>query len=113
MFDYLHSRGFKCSTNITPLVTSNSLDETGNVVPYGALSTGLALNPPAFLNDPTPKTPPEFVGLVSYGLTPARIPFHRRAIRWRRRANSGRRGTTRTSAGRTYRHGGVSSTSTC
>ena len=30
MFATLHQQGFKCSTNITPLVTSNPLDENNN-----------------------------------------------------------------------------------
>ncbi len=68
MFDSLHSRGFKCSTNITPLVTNNTLDETGNPAPYSTLTTGQALNPPAFLTYPgAPGVPPEFVGVVDYG----------------------------------------------
>lgn len=34
MMDYLHLLGFKCSTNITPLLTDNQLDESGQDSPY-------------------------------------------------------------------------------
>ncbi len=30
----LHAKGFKCSTNITPLLTANVLDENGNQTTY-------------------------------------------------------------------------------
>ncbi len=34
MMDGLHKKGFKCSTNITPLITANTLDENGKDAPY-------------------------------------------------------------------------------
>jgi alpha-glucosidase len=33
-FQNLHANGFKMSTNITPIITSNQLDENGNKTPY-------------------------------------------------------------------------------
>lgn len=81
MFDDLHLLGFKCSTNITPLITRNSLDETGNMSAYPARDSGLALNTPgqpatAFIHDPTSSsTPPLFVGIVGYGSNPGSNPF--------------------------------------
>ena len=39
MFDALHDWGFKCSTNITPIVSCNT-DENGEYSPYKALDTG-------------------------------------------------------------------------
>ncbi|HYZ83302.1 MAG TPA: TIM-barrel domain-containing protein [Bryobacteraceae bacterium] len=74
MFSNLHQQGFKCSTNITPLITSNPLDENGNPSAYPARDSGIALNTPgqpagAFLydnrdpNNPTPR----FIGDVNYG----------------------------------------------
>src|SRR5439155_8504365 len=34
MFQRLHAQGFKCSTNITPVMTDNSLDENNQQTPY-------------------------------------------------------------------------------
>jgi alpha-glucosidase len=34
MMGDLHARGFKCSTNVTPLVTDNPLDERGEITPF-------------------------------------------------------------------------------
>ena len=115
MFDNLHSRGFKCSTNITPLVTNNTLDETGNPAPYSTLSTGQAMNPPAFLMYPgAPGVPPEFVGVEDYGpngpvsssnpVNPFPSPGNPLAAR----TSWGRRAFIRTWGGRTSRSGGVS-----
>lgn len=75
MFATLHQQGFKCSTNITPLVTSNALDESGNPTPYAARDTGLALNTPgqalgAFIYDTRGgggPNPDHFIGDVGYG----------------------------------------------
>ena len=75
LFSTLHASGFKCSTNITPLVTSNPLDENNNPTPYAARDSGKALNtaglaPGAFIYDtlagggPNPNL---FIGDVNYG----------------------------------------------
>ena len=34
MMAELHANGFKCSTNVTPLVTDNPLDERGEMTPF-------------------------------------------------------------------------------
>jgi alpha-glucosidase len=75
MFTNLHQQGFKCSTNITPLVTSNPLDENGNPTAYPARDTGLALTTPgqaagAFIYDTLGgggPNPNHFMGDVNYG----------------------------------------------
>jgi Glycosyl hydrolases family 31 len=47
MFDELHEMGFKCSTNITGIITANPLDETGSsTVPYPTRDTLLQLSQP-------------------------------------------------------------------
>ncbi|UII25179.1 DUF4968 domain-containing protein [Fulvivirga maritima] len=46
MFDQLHEMGFKCSTNITGIITANPLDENGNSkTPYPTRDGVLNLNP--------------------------------------------------------------------
>ncbi|HEX8823427.1 MAG TPA: TIM-barrel domain-containing protein [Archangium sp.] len=45
----LHSRGFKCSTNITPLLTDNEYDENGDNTPYTQRDALLSINPTAGL----------------------------------------------------------------
>ncbi|HVO59352.1 MAG TPA: TIM-barrel domain-containing protein [Terriglobales bacterium] len=76
IFATLHQQGFKLSTNITPLVTSNPLDENGNPnTPYPARDSGLALNTPgqapgAFIYDTRGgggPNPNRFIGNVGYG----------------------------------------------
>lgn len=75
MFADLHQQGFKCSTNITPLVTSYPLDENGNPSAYPARDSGLALNTPgqaagAFIYDTLGgggPNPDHFIGNVDYG----------------------------------------------
>jgi len=44
MFTDLRNIGLKCSTNITPLVTSNPLDELGNFADYPTRESGKALD---------------------------------------------------------------------
>jgi len=41
MFEELHHNGFKCSTNITGIITTNPIDETGKNVPYPDLDAGI------------------------------------------------------------------------
>jgi alpha-glucosidase len=84
MFINLHQQGFKCSTNITPLVTSNPLDENGNPTAYPARDSGLALNTPgqaagAFLYDTRGgggPNPNHFIGDVNYGTNNNFNPFN-------------------------------------
>jgi len=88
MFASLHQQGFKCSTNITPLVTSNPLDETGNPVAYPARDTGLALNTPgqaagAFIYDTRAgagPNPSRFIGNVNYGTNNNFNPFNQPSL---------------------------------
>ncbi|MBK8907014.1 MAG: DUF4968 domain-containing protein [Rhodospirillales bacterium] len=68
MMDGLHQKGFKCSTNITPLVTKNELDENGRLAPYAqrqALMQAGAL----IFNTYAGQGPNRnlFVGRVNYG----------------------------------------------
>ena len=70
LFDSLHQDGFKCSTNITSMVTNNPLDENGSTATvYEPLQTGLAQD--AFLYDVTAgdTNPPhmQFAGTEDYG----------------------------------------------
>jgi alpha-glucosidase len=77
MFQTLHNQGFKCSTNITPLVTSNPLDENGNPSAYPARDTGLAAN--AFLFNTRGgggPNPDHFIGDVNYGTNNNFNPFN-------------------------------------
>jgi alpha-glucosidase len=84
MFVTLHQQGFKCSTNITPLVTNNPLDETGNPTPYPARDSGLALNTPgqesgAFIYNTLAggaPNPNHFIGDVNYGTNNNFNPFN-------------------------------------
>jgi len=68
MMSNLHGLGFKCSTNITPLLTDNAVDESGQSISYvqrDALKNGngLIFNTRAG-EGPNPNY---FVGNVSYG----------------------------------------------
>ncbi|KAA1243734.1 TIM-barrel domain-containing protein [Aquimarina sp. RZ0] len=46
MFDELHEQGFKCSTNITGIITANPYDENGNTdTPYPTRDNLVNLNP--------------------------------------------------------------------
>jgi alpha-glucosidase len=80
----LRQQGFKCSTNITPLVTSNPLDETGNPTRYPVRDTGLALATPgqavdAFIYDTrggAGPNPNHFIGNVNYGTNNNFNPFN-------------------------------------
>ncbi len=71
----LHGLGFKCSTNITPLITSVPADENGNInAPYPARDSGLQLGgepPGAFIYNTYAdegESPVLFNGVVSYGV---------------------------------------------
>lgn len=76
MLDDLHAIGFKCSTNITPLLTDNPLDENGEVVSYAQREALLAGN--VLLYDTENNEPPNptlYRGQVSYGMNPGNNPY--------------------------------------
>jgi alpha-glucosidase len=69
MFQNLKTIGFKCSTNITALITANPYDEYGNTnTPYPARDSGFAQN--AFIYNTQNDGPPNpylFLGNEGYG----------------------------------------------
>ena len=89
MFATLRQMGFKCSTNITPLINRDPLDENNSPTPpYPALVSGQALNTPglapgAFIYDtragggPNPRL---FPGQVGYGNNNNFNPFNQPAL---------------------------------
>lgn len=82
LFDELHGKGFRCSTNITPLINHYPVDESGNFTPYPALESGLALSTAgqpsgAFIFNTRVgegPNPSRFVGTVDYGSNPGLNP---------------------------------------
>ena len=67
MFDALHNWGFKCSTNITPIISSNE-DENGEYSPYKALDSGIDKD--VFVRNTREDgsgTHDPFIGNVNYG----------------------------------------------
>lgn len=80
MMDSLHSMGFKCSTNITPLLTSNQLDENSELTPYeqlNELATAGGLIYDLRAGDPFPEDSLVnlYIGQVDYGSNPGTNPF--------------------------------------
>lgn len=79
MFDFLRLLGFKCSTNVTPLVTDNRLDENGQMVPYSVFDIGKAVGAAgAFIFNTRAGGGPDpdlYVGRVNYGINPGSNPF--------------------------------------
>ncbi|HYQ90750.1 MAG TPA: TIM-barrel domain-containing protein, partial [Candidatus Competibacteraceae bacterium] len=76
MMDSLHGTGFKCSTNISPLLTSNSFDEQGQPTPYPPLQA--LLQSGGLLYDTRAGQASNstlFVGSVSYGSNPGTNPY--------------------------------------
>ena len=77
----LRTMGFKCSTNITPLLTANPLDESGAVAAYAqlqAMSAAGALLANNYANGENPNpsaTDPTYLGHVSYGTNSGINPF--------------------------------------
>lgn len=72
----LHANGFKCSTNITPLLTDNALDEYGNITPYAQRDTIAGIN--GLIYDTRVgqgPSPDLFVGQVSYGTNMGSNPY--------------------------------------
>jgi alpha-glucosidase len=74
--NYLHTIGFKCSTNITPLMTKNPLDENGNITPYQQMNAMKAINGLIFNTrggeGPNPNL---YEGTVSYGVNLGNNPY--------------------------------------
>ena len=72
----LHAKGFKCSTNITPLLTANVLDENGDQTTYlqrkALLDGGFLIYDTRAGWGPNPNL---FQGRVSYGSNPGTNPF--------------------------------------
>ncbi len=77
MFSDLKTIGFKCSTNITAMITNNPLDETGSTAtPYPTRDSGVAAG--YFLNNTRADIPPDsqlFVGEENYGTNFGSNPF--------------------------------------
>jgi alpha-glucosidase len=76
MMDGLHANGFKCSTNITPLLTDNALDENGEITAYAQRDAMLAVN--GLIYDTRAGQGPNpnlFVGQVSYGVNQGSNPY--------------------------------------
>ncbi|HET7463856.1 MAG TPA: TIM-barrel domain-containing protein [Longimicrobium sp.] len=76
MMDDLHGIGFKCSTNITPLLTDNVLDENGEITPYAQRDALLAVN--GLIYDTRAgqgPSPDLFRGQVSYGFNMGNNPY--------------------------------------
>jgi len=82
MFAFLHSQGFKCSTNITPLISNSQVDENNNPQPpYGSLVTGNQNN--AFIFNTRSGGGPNselFLGTVNYGQNNNFNPFNRQDL---------------------------------
>lgn len=79
-FDCLHLNGFKCSTNITPMLNMSDLDENGNMTPYAqrdALwSAGALLKQRFDDGSPPPAGPiPPYNGKVNYGTNHGTNPY--------------------------------------
>jgi alpha-glucosidase len=72
MLDGLRARGFKCSTNITPILTDNTLDENSQQVAYAQREALRAAG--ALIFDTRAgqgPSPTLFRGAVNYGVNPA------------------------------------------
>ncbi|WP_343213435.1 TIM-barrel domain-containing protein [Archangium violaceum] len=79
MMAQLHENGFKCSTNITPLLTDNEYDENGNKAPYTQRDALLSINPtPGLIYDTLAGQGPNpnlYQGQVSYGTNNGNNPY--------------------------------------
>ncbi|UHH00621.1 TIM-barrel domain-containing protein [Pseudomonas sp. 7-41] len=76
MFSSLKANGFKCSTNITGMITNNPCDETGNTVPYPTLDEGIARG--FFLTNTRVGLPTDgslFLGEENYGVNYGTNPY--------------------------------------
>jgi alpha-glucosidase len=77
LFDDLHLIGFKMSTNITPIITTNPLDQEGAKTPYAQRDALIAANAliyntryPGSYEDPNP-----YLGGVNYGINYGNNPY--------------------------------------
>ncbi len=82
MFARLHKQGFKCSTNITGIITIQPLDENGNKTKYETLDTGKALKTSdgtgAFIYNTRNYNPPDsefYVANENYGCNTGFNPY--------------------------------------
>ena len=79
LFADLHSEGFRMSTNVTPLITNNELDENGRTSPpYQArvnLSNAKALIPDQRAGQTASPNPPVFAAGVNYGNNRGNNPY--------------------------------------
>jgi alpha-glucosidase len=79
--DSLRALGFKCSTNVGPLLTTNILDETGNPAAYPPLEAmmgagALLAKDYAGGEDPNPSDPdPFYLGRINYGMNLGSNPY--------------------------------------
>ncbi len=73
---YLHSIGFKCSTNITPMLRNDGLDENGEQTPYTQRDALLAINGLIYNTMAGEGPNPElYSGTVSYGNNSGKNPY--------------------------------------
>lgn len=76
MLDALRAQGFRCSTNVTPLLTDNPLDENGNYATYtqrqALLSMGGLIYDTRAGDGPNPNL---FRGQISYGIGQKTNPY--------------------------------------
>jgi len=73
---YLHTLGFKCSTNITPLLTANQLDENNQPAPYVQRDALMAMNGLLFnTRAGSAPSPDLYEGTVSYGVNMGSNPY--------------------------------------
>ncbi|MDD5271546.1 MAG: glycoside hydrolase family 31 protein [Methylovulum sp.] len=76
MMGNLHTLGFKCSTNITPLMSNNSLDENGEQTVYAQRAAMIAANALIYNTYAGQGPSPDlFVGQVSYGSNRGSNPY--------------------------------------
>jgi alpha-glucosidase len=72
----LHAQGFKCSTNITPFLTNNVLDENAQVVTYTQRQAILAMGGLIYNTYAGQGPSPDlFAGQVNYGENPGLNPY--------------------------------------
>jgi alpha-glucosidase len=77
--DALRTNGFKCSTNVTPMLSIADLDENANMTPYpqrdALRAAGALLAQQLATQSPPVGTPPLFHGTVNYGTNHGTNPF--------------------------------------
>ena len=76
LFDDLHLIGFKMSTNITPVITDNVLNQEGVKAPYGAREALIAANALIFnTRYDSGESPDLYPGGVNYGVNYGNNPY--------------------------------------